>query len=346
MYLARALEDAGFAVTVLTANGTSARCRARTVEWISGPHVATSELVPHVDRLMPDFDRVLPLTERAMRQLWAAPHAWIDRVFPAVEPWQGALVLDKHAVVEHMAARGLATPRHVDVAAAGELGLPVVIKGATGSGGRMVHVADTRAELAAALEKARVAGGRWIAQEYIAGPTFLFGGVFDRGRPLRIYAAEKLELHPARTGGAIRVRSRRDPDLVAAGLAAMRELAWTGFASADFMRGADGRYLLLEINPRLWGSLAGALAAGVDLFAPFCELLAGETPRADLAFADGVECLIFPRYLNARAHRTLAGLRRAWADLRGEQGRDWRDPRFVAHVLHRLYWMRRHAERM
>jgi len=111
------------------------------------------------------------------------------------------------------------------------------------------------------------------------------------------------------------------------------------------MRRPDGRYVLLEVNPRLWGSLAGAASAGVDLFTPFAALLAGEAPAAELGFAADDDCLIFPRYLSAAAHRNLAGARQALRDLRGEQGRDWRDPVFVVHILRRLFHMRRRSSR-
>ena len=105
---------------------------------------------------------------------------------------------------------------------------------------------------------------------------------------------------------------------------------------------AAATYVLLEVNPRLWGSLAGAEAAGVELFAPFAALLEGRAPPADLGFAANVECMIFPRYLNARHHRSA---RRALRDLLGPQGRDWRSPAFLVHVLRRLRLMKRNAER-
>ena len=67
---------------------------------------------------------------------------------------------------------------------------------------------------------------------------------------------------------------------------------------------------------------------------------------SDLAFAANTTCMIFPRYLNAAAHRNIGGIVQAWRDLRGEQGRDWRDPRFVLHVLRRLYHMKQQAVRL
>ncbi len=343
MPLAAALERAGYAVTVLTANGTTSQCRRRTTHWISGPTIASDGFGAHLDRLAPSFDHVLPLTEPAMWRLWDARPTWSDRIHPVTTDWQRELLRNKHALVDHMAARGIAVPRQCRLDDVVEL--PAVVKGAIGSGGRMVRIVETRSELEQAVQRARELGGEWVVQELVASPTYLFGGLFCEGRPIRIYAAEKLEQHPPRTGGAIHLRSTDDAALVEIGSRVMQELHWTGFASADFMRRADGRYVLLEVNPRLWGSLAGARSAGVDLFTPFAELLAGRTPQPDLAFAANDECLIFPRYLSSAKHRNLAGARQAIRDLRGDQGRDWLDPRFALHILRRLYWMRRQAQR-
>jgi hypothetical protein len=352
LYLASALDAAGFAVTVLTANGARASCRCRGVRWTSGPALDDPRFVDHVDRMMP-FDRVLPLTEAAMARLWGAGVPWRDRIFPETAQWQRRLVRDKHALIDHMAARGIRVPRQRRLAATtppraiiDEFGIPVVVKGATGSGGRRVRIATSLSELDHALRRSRMLGGEWVAQELIAGPTLLFGGVFRDGRALRLYAGEKLELYPRRTGGAIRLRSIDDRALVDAGVRVMRELRWTGLASADFMRSPDGEPVLLEVNPRLWGSLAGTLSAGVDLFGPFCELLAGGDPAPELGYLANDECWIFPRYLNTAAHRDLAGLARALRDLFGVQGRDWRNPRMALHILYRLYRMGRLAERL
>jgi len=345
MPLARALEDAGHEVTVLTANGTAAAHRHNTVRWCSGPTLESPSFTAHVAAMMPAFDRVVPLTEAAMQRLWQ-----LDRMFPRTEPWQRALVADKHALVEHMQARGIAIPRHrrVDAtfeidAAVRDLGWPVVVKSSLGCGGRLVRIVETRDALADMLARAARLGGDWIVQEHVASPTYLVGGVFAAGEPLRLYACEKLAQNPARIGAAVHVRSMRDPALLDLGARVVRELAWTGFASVDAVRRADGTFLLLEVNPRPSGSLAGAHAADVDLFAPFARLLAGEMPAADLAFADGVDSWIFPKYLESAAHRSVKSVLRGLRDLWGEQGRDWRDPRFAWFALRRVRRMRRLA---
>lgn len=335
--VARALESRGIAVTVLTANGSRARYRRRSVTWLSGPRVTDVALARQVAELAHGVDRIVPMTERVMARLWDAAHPAIEaRLFPATEPWQRALVTDKHRLIDFMRAHGVAVPMQLPLARADELGLPVVFKRSVGAAGTHVHIADTPG--ARARERARLAhdGGDWIAQEHIPGPTFLVGALVHDGVPLRLYAAEKLEQHPPRTGPAIRLRSCDYPALVDAGLRALALLRWTGLASVDLMRHPDGRYVVLEVNPRPWGSLAGAHAAGVDLISGLADVLAGRVPRADLSYQTEEECLIFPRYLLAPAYRSVAGLSRALRDLGSEQGRDWRHPGFALHLIRRV----------
>jgi hypothetical protein len=347
--LASALEAAGFAVTVVTADGSTAQYRRRSVEWRSAPRLASASFLPYLDRLMRDavFDRVLPLTESALYRLWDAGPAWNGHIYPAADDWQCRLLRDKHLMVEHLAARGVAVPRQLRLSGqspamiARELGMPIVIKAATGCGGSHTWIAETQGELSRAIDRARHAGGAWAAQELVAGPTCLVGGVFDRGRPLRIYAAEKLEQHPERTGPAIRLRSDADPALIELGLTVFRELRWTGFASADAIRLRRGNYVFLEVNPRPWGSIAAARTADVDLFAPFAALLAGATPAADLAFAADRDCHVFPRYLLSPRYWRPRGALRALRDLLGPQGDDWRDAGFARHLAARLYRLHR-----
>jgi predicted ATP-grasp superfamily ATP-dependent carboligase len=350
LYLARALAP-HHDVTVLTASGARGSYRRRGVEWRCASRIDSAALLGDVADAIAahGVDHVLPLTETAMVRLWAAPGPWTARLFPSTAPWQRALVACKHRLIAYMAARGIAVPRQVAIAPDLDdrararaieraLGLPVVVKAATGASGTRVRIADTHAALVAALAWARACDGReeWVAQEFVSGPTCLYGGVYDAGRALRQYAGEKLEQHPPRVGPAIRMRSVDHAALVDAGARVMRELAWTGFASADFIRRVDGAFVLLEVNPRLWGSVAAATAAGVDVFAPFVELLAGGRPRAELGFAAGAECRIFPRYLFAPPYRSVRGAVLAARDLFGPQGADWRHPGFALHLVRRL----------
>ena len=341
----RAIRRAGHEVTVLTANGAAKPTRHKRVDWHSAPALDAASFVQYVDTFVArgGFDLILPLTEAVMERMWETTCSWVTKIFPQVEAWQRRLVFDKHLLIEHLADRSIPIPKHrrvvsgLDVmATVREFGLPLVVKGDSGSDGSRVRIVETIGELADALAEATVLGGEWIAQEYVASPTFLVGGVFHAGEPLCLYAAEKLAQHPPRVGGATRVRSLSDPALVELGTRIVRELRWTGFASVDLVRRADGQYLLLEVNPRPWRSLAGAAAAAVDLFTPFTALLSGTAPIAKLDFVPGVDTWIFPKYLESAEPRGVLAWWRGVRDLFGEQGRDWRDLRFAPHLIRRI----------
>ncbi|MGE3458882.1 MAG: ATP-grasp domain-containing protein, partial [Kofleriaceae bacterium] len=315
-------------------------------EWVPVDEESSPRFLSQLESLLAatEIDHIVPLTEATMYRLWDARPPWRDRVFPRTSTWQQSVLRDKHALIDHMAARGIAAPRQLRIdhdattpdALIVELGVPLVIKEATGAGGRRVKIVESREQLTEVLARIAQIGGSWAAQEFIAGNTYLVGGVFHQGRPLRLYAAEKLEQYPPRVGPAVRVRSLGDADLLAVGRRVFAELGLTGFASADFMRRDDGSYVLLEVNPRPWGSIAAASSAGVDLFTPFCELLSGTVPVADLTFRAQDSCMIFPRYLLSSAYRTPSGIARVVRDLLGVQGREWRNPRFLIHILRRL----------
>jgi predicted ATP-grasp superfamily ATP-dependent carboligase len=76
--------------------------------------------------------------------------------------------------------------------------------------------------------------------------------------------------------GATGARSVDEPELEAAGTAILQALCWDGIAMVEFKRSShDGRFYLIEVNPRFVGSLELAVAAGVDLPWLYAQLAAG-----------------------------------------------------------------------
>src|SRR5439155_25387070 len=119
-------------------------------------------------------------------------------------------------------------------------------------------------ELAAARSAPGFAGGV-LLQEFVAGRG---EGVFlltDRGRPLARFAHRRLREKPP--WGGVSVLSEAiapDPELLAGSERLLAELALTGVAMVEFRRAPGGPAYLMEVNPRLWGSLQLAIDAGVD----------------------------------------------------------------------------------
>jgi len=312
-------------VTVATLGGSYPVHTHQGITWRAGAQLRD------LRRFALDHDCVIPMTERLLVEL---EH---PAVFPRLTPSQRSLIADKHALLAHLAKAGVDVPVQRPLDRAHELGFPLVLKGSTGAAGSHVAIVDDARALPRAIARAREVGGTWLAQEYLPSATYLVGGVFHEGGPLRLYAGEKLEQYPARTGPAIRLRSGVADAIVDLGTRAVAALGWTGIASVDVMRRADGRPVVLEINPRPWSSIAGAAEAGVDLFTPLAELLAGRVPAPELSFRSNCESRVFPRYLLANRYWNLRGLARAVRDLLGPRGQDWRDVGFTARYLARYY---------
>jgi predicted ATP-grasp superfamily ATP-dependent carboligase len=82
-----------------------------------------------------------------------------------------------------------------------------------------------------------------------------------------------------------------EPELMAIAARLLAAVCWHGPVQVEFVRAPhDGMPLLLEVNPRFWGSLDLAIAAGVDLPSLTCRLALGE--RLDEA-AEGPEGVRF-----------------------------------------------------
>jgi predicted ATP-grasp superfamily ATP-dependent carboligase len=90
-------------------------------------------------------------------------------------------------------------------------------------------------------------------------------------------------------------------------------LRWSGLFQAQFIRTSDRDYLI-DFNPRMYGSLALAVAAGLNLPAIWVELLQGKRPEVG-AYRVGVRYRAEEKDVRALA-RELAARRPADA-LRG-----------------------------
>ena len=345
------LRDAGWDVHVLTPaslrpvlDGLGARITLHHTPDVQDAAYEAA-IAAYAARLTPAH--IVPLSDAINQRLWGTERRGLPPVFPYATPEQQRLLRDKHAMSTLAALAGVPAPRERRFRNARELdaaldtiGLPAVVKGATGVAGDSVFIVATRdAAHTAAFSRAGLGGRLAAVQQYVEGATFLAGGLFLDGEPLRLFAAEKIEMHPPRTGPAVRVRSTADAALLAHTRRVFAALRWTGIASADFVRDADGVYRFLEVNPRPWGSVAAARACGVDLFTPFGALLAGERPAPDLAFDDDRHVALLPQLPLLRVRRD--GLRAAAALLM--EPAVWRQlwslPREVAWLyLRHLWW--------
>lgn len=117
-----------------------------------------------------------------------------------------------------------------------------------------------------------------VEQAYFAGRGVGVEALFEHGEPRWVFAHERLHEMPL-TGGASTYRRAIEPPAAVreAALTLLRHLRWHGVAMVEFKVSPDGQdYRLIEINPRLWGSLPLAVGAGVNFPLGLLRLATGE----------------------------------------------------------------------
>jgi predicted ATP-grasp superfamily ATP-dependent carboligase len=134
---------------------------------------------------------------------------------------------------------------------------PVVVKGSLDQG--RVCYANSPAELRAVYEP------DCVIQDYIEGEGYGICALLNHGRLRACCMHRRIREFPRTGGASTMAETVADPELRQQGVHLLEALQWHGVAMVEFKKDqADGRYKLLEINPKFWGSLELAIAAGVD----------------------------------------------------------------------------------
>lgn len=218
----------------------------------------------------------------------------------AVLPDEASLdiALDKQRTADLAQALGIRTPRGTVTTRFGdtpEPAYPMVVKPlhskvAMADGTRSLEVRlcrnpqERRAAFSAMLPFTPV-----VEQEYFRGRGIGIEMLFEHGQPRWCFAHERIHELPV-TGGASSYRRAIEPppELLKAATRLLVHLRWHGVAMIEFKLADDGDYRLLEINPRLWGSLPLATAAGVNFPLGLLKIALGEPLPAQPHYRRGM----------------------------------------------------------
>jgi predicted ATP-grasp superfamily ATP-dependent carboligase len=209
----------------------------------------------------------------------------------AVIPGDKALeiALDKEKTWQLAQQLGVPTPSGVLLSSLSEIGqvqqFPVVLKPTHSK----VMVDGALRTLAVAVVKSESERQeqlrRWLPvtpvqqQEYVSGSGIGVEFLFNRGKKILHFAHERVHEYPL-TGGASSYRRSLDPPQAMLDDAEklLAALNWHGVAMVEFKMDAKGQHWLMEINPRLWGSLALSIDAGVNFPLGLLQIARGDEP--------------------------------------------------------------------
>jgi predicted ATP-grasp superfamily ATP-dependent carboligase len=235
---------------------------------------------------------VIPASESALHALTGRQERFAAGVVVGVTS-QEALdrATDKAALEGHAAAAGLRTPRSATLARGDELGpavaigFPALVKPAQSvtavpDGGLQVRDAVLVRDKAALAEAVLAApGSHVVVQRHVQGGLAAISGVAWNGE---VVCASHQITHriwqPPVGVTCMGETVRPDLELEEAVRRLIARLGWSGIFQTQFIRGAEGAFLI-DVNPRVYGSLALAVAAGANLPAIWVDLLLGHPPR-------------------------------------------------------------------
>lgn len=141
---------------------------------------------------------------------------------------------------------------------------PVVVK-AVYEGG-IIHYAYNKIDLKNKFEDIyKLQGIPPLVQEFIEGTGYGFFALFNHGKVMAIFMHKRIRELYVKGGPSTCAESVFVPELVNYGIRILKALGWHGVAMVEFRRDSrDGKFKLMEINPKFWGSLDLAIKAGVD----------------------------------------------------------------------------------
>lgn len=294
----RSLHRQGLEVAALALRSTS----PAALSWRCGlTHVVSSHTSAELPKLVRELapDVVVPVTEADLLRV-ARVRAELESIAPVVMHGAEALAqaLDKGRMAQLAASAGVNVPAELRVSGEVESGLrppggyPAVAKPAASRSldddgdawaGTAEYVAD-EAALVRVVAAHAAAGLDTLVQSVVRGEARLVSLLLAHdGSPRLVFVHRRVrQMRPEGGPSACAESVTPDPRLVEPAVAAARAAGLVGApVQLEFKVPDGGPPVLLDVNPRPWGSLGLAYACGIDFHGIAARHVLGEPLPAD-----------------------------------------------------------------
>jgi carbamoyl-phosphate synthase large subunit len=251
-----------------------------------------------VDVVLPTVDAELLPLARAREEFAAAGVALLLAPAAALD-----VILDKLTLAEHCAGV-VAVPRtelfgpSLDPAS---WTYPAVVKPRRGSGSRGVIIVDSAAELAALDRSPSL-----IVQDFLPGEEYSVDVLADAAGQV-IASVPRLRAR-VDSGVSVGGRTVHDAEVERFGRVVARATGVTFVANVQCRRDVDGVPALLEVNPRMPGTLGLTIASGVDMPRLALAALLGRPVPAHVDFCERAVVRFLDEHFLDPAEITAVGM--------------------------------------
>ncbi|MBN1195547.1 MAG: ATP-grasp domain-containing protein [Methanomicrobiaceae archaeon] len=288
----RSLGHAGVDTTVVMTSPAASRYVSRYAT-----HTLVTGHTPEAFSAFSANDIVMPRYEDFMLDLAASRDLLSCRLaFPDREMLLS--VIHKSSLMARAREEGIAAPMTVmpenrdEVAAiARDFIYPVILKPDRGAGGKGIVAVAGPDALPGAWEALTAEHGRMLVQERIPfSERYSVGLLCNRdGEARRACVLRAHRLYPPGTGPACCVESVVRDDLIETARGFCASIGYFGVAELEFVIDSrTGKPILMELNPRFWASVQGAITAGVDFPALLYQLVRDGDLDRSFAYRPGI----------------------------------------------------------
>lgn len=248
-----------------------------------------------------DIDIMIPVSARSVELVHRNRDSLSKIVkFALPEPRSLDIALDKFRVQDVAEKIGVKVPKAFQassyklfVSAIRDTQLPFVVRSTSHRANSKTIYIRTETERCRLIEEDGAnhlfLDGAVQIQQMVEGPGEGFFAVYQHGVLKRHMMHRRLGEYPTTGGSSWLARSIHAEDLFAQGKALLDELNWHGPAMVEFKRNeSDGDIYLMELNPKLWGSLDLTIEAGVDLPRHLVAVASEENLEHKTDFKSGV----------------------------------------------------------
>lgn len=286
----RALRAAGYEPWAGASSPRSYAARSRAAEGIVSLPYSGADSQAFVATLRAEMNRLgirvlIPGTEPDLVAIAGSRDAGLRVAAGLPEPEVIERAIDKAAVYRVAEEIGLHVPRAevVDRARLETLAdahFPMILKpvrSARADGGELIRVdarlVKSRDQLRAVLDG--LGSDQWLLQTRVDGQLGAISGVAHNGEVIAALHQRSIRVWPPGAGvSSFAETVVADPALEADVARLIDALSWSGIFQTQFIHNARGAHLI-DLNPRVYGSLALATAAGVNLPAIWAAVVMG-----------------------------------------------------------------------
>ena len=146
-----------------------------------------------------------------------------------------------------------------------KLTYPVVIKPRDATSSRGVRYAYTKEDFIREYKRFLTSAKYPLVQEYIPGDGYGVSVLFNQGELRALFTHKRLREYPITGGPSTFRESVKHPEMERIAVKLLEYMEWHGVAMVEFkLDKRVNRPVLIEVNPRFWGSINQAIASGVN----------------------------------------------------------------------------------